>query len=229
MNNQMPNGETQNSQTKDIKLSKKTRGIINIALLVFIIIVATNIFSKDEQKKDTVKQETSADKLQVQETKEQVPVAEKTQEIAQPALETINQPEIKIPKYEIVYEVSGKRYDGAKIYYVLIDPINLKDDSFKNDIKRIIKKIVEEKGLKISIDIFDKKTVLEASYGEASAQKIPTPKERTEAETHYIAMFSGELKTNIYPNALTFFGSTFTSNKLVGKYVETIEFNPSQY
>lgn len=223
----------------EILSSKKTRGWISAILLVLIIIIVASLSSAKDEKKSQVPIQSEA-----QETKEQLqqpivpatPVQEvkietpqiNTAENTQPIAEVQKQPEVKIPKYEIVYEVAGKRYDGAKIYYVLIDPISLKDDAFKNDIKTVIKKIIEEKGVKISVDIFDKKTVLESSYAEASTQKILTAKEKIEAETHYVAMFSGELKTNIYPNTLSFFGSTFTDNKIVGKYVETIEFNPSQ-
>lgn len=69
---------------------------------------------------------------------------------------------------------------------------------------------------------------MESSYDEASYQKVPTQKENAEDEIHNVAIFSGELKTNIYPNTLSFFPATFTDNKIVGKYVETIEFNPSQ-
>lgn len=223
----------------EILSSKKTRGWISATLLVLIIIIVVSLSSTKDEKKSQV-----AIQSEVQEPKEQqqqpivpaTPVQEvrietpqiNTVENTEPIAEVAKQPEVKIPKYEIIYEVVGKRFDGAKIYYVLIDPISLKDDAFKNDVKTVIKKIIEEKGAKISVDIFDKKTVLESSYAEASAQKIPTAKEKIEAETHYVAMFSGELKTNIYPNTLSFFGSTFTDNKIVGKYVETIEFNPSQ-
>jgi hypothetical protein len=216
------------------KWNNTTKGFTIIGVIILAVLIYGG--DKSENKQAPNKEKVVAETNQPQQPTEEKAVAQETKTEA-PQVNTAEnnqsaqiakQPEIKIPKYEIVYEVTGKRYDGAKIYYVLIDPINLKDDSFKNDIKTIIKKITEEKGAKISIDIFDKKTVLESSYNEASTQKIPSAKENIEAETHYIAMFSGELKTNIYPNTLSFFGSTFTDNKTVGKYVETIEFNPSQ-
>jgi len=68
---------------------------------------------------------------------------------------------------EINYEIirtSNVRVDGAVTYYVLIDPVDLSNDSFKEDIKEIIKKIVEEKGRKIDIEIFDKRDSLENGY-----------------------------------------------------------------
>ena len=70
--------------------------------------------------------------------------------------------------------------------------------------------------------------MLESSYNEESRQIMPSSKEKTEAEIHTIAIFSGELKTNIYPNTLSFFPATFTDNKTVGRYVKTVEFNPSK-
>ncbi len=216
--------------TKKAQWSDEKKGFAIIGVIILTVVMFRSGDASDSRDKAVVQENETKQAQQAVETKapiqEATPIntAENTPQVA----ETPKQSETKIPKYEIVYEVTGKRYDGAKIYYVLIDSINLEDNSFKNDIKSIIKKIVEEKGSKISIDIFDKKTVLEASYSEVSAQKVPTPKENTEAETHYVAMFSGELKTNIYPNTLTFFGSTFTDNKLVGRYVETIELNPNQ-
>ncbi len=205
--------------------------------IIGVIILAVLIYGgdKSENKPEQNKVAVSENKQPQQPTEEKVSTQENKTESPQVNIAENNQPaqtakqlEIKIPKYEIVHEVSGKRYDGGKIYYILIDPVKLSDASFKDDIKVIINNIVKEKGTKISVNIYDKKAALESSYDEASYQKIPTQKENVEDEIHNVAIFSGELKTNIYPNTLSFFPATFTDNKTVGKYVETIEFNPSQ-
>lgn len=139
--------------------------------------------------------------------------------------------EVKTPKYQIVYELSNKRYDGGKNYYVLIDPVDLSSDSFKNDIKTIAKKIVTEKGKKISIEIHDKKTTLDLSYkqyGDMSLGRVLNQSELDERAIHLIADFSGDLETNIYLNSLSFFPGAFEDNTKVGKYLETIEFDASK-
>mgnify|MGYP001591345051 FL=1 len=139
--------------------------------------------------------------------------------------------EVKTPKYQIVYELSNKRYDGGKNYYVLIDPVNLSSDSFKNDIKTIAKKIVTENGNKISIEIHDKKTTLDLSYkqyGNMSLGRVLNQSELDERAIHLIADFSGDLETNIYLNSLSFFPGAFENNTKVGKYLETIEFDASK-
>lgn len=132
-------------------------------------------------------------------------------------------------KYEIVYTAINQRYDGGINYYVFIDPVDLSNNNFKNDIKNLIKKIVSDKSKKISVDICDKREVLDLvykEYGDNSFTKPLTKDEENERAIHYIATFDGELKTGGYFNTLSFYAATFTDNPIVGKYVETIEFNP---
>lgn len=139
--------------------------------------------------------------------------------------------EVKTPKYQIMYELLNKRYDGGKNYYVLIDPVDLSSDSFKNDIKNIAKKIVTEKGNKISIEIHDKKTTLDLSYkqyGDMSLGRVLNQSELDERAIHLIADFSGNLETNIYLNSLSFFPGAFEDNTKIGRYLETIEFDASK-
>lgn len=214
--------------------SKEKQGFAIIGVIILAVFIYGGDKSENKQAPNQEKvavenkqsQQPTREEVVTQETKTEAPQVD-TVENSQPAQIT-KQLEIKIPKYEIVHEVSGKRYDGGKIYYILIDPVKLSNASFKDDIKVIINNIVKEKGTKISVNIYDKKAALENSYDEASYQKVPTQKENAEDEIHNVAIFSGELKTNIYPNTLSFFPATFTDNKTVGKYVETIEFNPSQ-
>lgn len=142
---------------------------------------------------------------------------------AQTKSETPN-PELK---YEIVYTLSNIRYDNGVAYYVLIDPVDLSNDNFKNQIKTLIKKIVLEKGKKINIDICDNKEALEVVYQRYGTMTLtPNQSQLDLLGNHLVATFSGELKTTTYLNTLDFFPATFKDNSAVGKYVETIEFNP---
>jgi len=141
-------------------------------------------------------------------------------------------------KYEIIHTLN-LRLDDTITYYVLIDPIDLSNDSFKEDIKEIIRKIVEEKGEKIDIEIFDKRSSLENGYknGEydamADLEKLEewenwfTDEIINDLAIHSIATYDGELDTGLYYNTLWYFiYSDYVENTIVDKYAETIEFNP---
>jgi hypothetical protein len=137
----------------------------------------------------------------------------------------------KTPKYELVYELANKRYDGGKSLYVLIDPVDLKSDAFKDDIKSIVKKIVSEKGNKISIEMHDKKAALDISYkqyGDLSLGRVRTREESEELAIHFIAAYEGDLATMIYLNTLMFFPAASKDTAKVGKYVETSDYDAAK-
>jgi hypothetical protein len=140
--------------------------------------------------------------------------------------------EVKKLDYQIVYELSNIRYDGGKNFYVLVDKIDLSNADFKNDIKKMVDEIVKIKGGKISIDFVNNKEVLEliykSNYGNNTLGRILTKAEMDKIGNSNVAQFSGQLETDIYLNSLSFFPGTFTDNPNVGKYVETIEYNPSK-
>ncbi|MBI2257513.1 MAG: hypothetical protein HYU67_01270 [Flavobacteriia bacterium] len=132
-------------------------------------------------------------------------------------------------KYEIINEII-KRYDNSPHYIVLIDEVDLSNNKFKLEIENLINKIVTEKGAKISIDIFDNKNALnvfnKSHYVENTLGRILNKDELVQLEKHYISSFDGELETEIYPNTLNFFPSATKKNAKLGKYIETIEYNP---
>jgi hypothetical protein len=218
--------------TKGKNWSTKTRVLTGSVLLIFLTILLVNIASEDDKNKQTDK--PSAEKTETRtDTQENQQVTEpsKNTPVAETA-ETPKRQEIKVPEYEIVYEIKGKRYDGGVNYIILIDPIKAQSDSFREDVKSIIKKIVQDKGSKISVDILDDKNTLElyneSHYGNGTLDRILTKQEMDRVGLHLVTSFSGELKTNLYMNTLSFFPGTFTDNPRVGKYVGTIEFNPQQ-
>jgi hypothetical protein len=139
--------------------------------------------------------------------------------------------------YEIIRTLN-LRFDDAVTYYVLIDPIDLSNDSFKEDIKEIIRKIVKEKGKKISIEIFDKRDSLENGYKDDNLDTFNDLKEWENWYTdeiindlaiHCIASYDGELDTGLYYNTLWFFiySDSVDSGEIeTAKYAEVIEFNP---
>lgn len=210
--------------------SKEKQGFAIIGVIILAIFIYGG--SKSEDKPEQNKVAVSENKQPQQPTEEKILTQETKTEAPQVSIVENNQPEIKIPKYEVVYEIKGKRYDGGINYIILVDPVNIKDDIFKEDIKNITKQLVKDKGSKISIDILDDKKTLElyneSHYGKGTLDRILTKQEMDMVGLHLVASFSGQLETMIYSNSLAFFPGTFTDNPKVGKYVQTIEFNPSQ-
>lgn len=141
------------------------------------------------------------------------------------------QKEEPLIKYEIQEDLTTViRYDKAPSYFVLIDKVNLKNDSFVNEIERVINKIVSEKGGKINIDFFDDKKALELYYNSnygINIGKLLNKSENNLLAQHSIASFSGENSADMHYNTLYIFPSASKDNPNVGKYVKTKEFNPN--
>ena len=141
------------------------------------------------------------------------------------------QKEEPLIKYEIQEDLTTViRYDKAPSYFVLIDKINLKNDSFVNEIERVINKIVSEKGGKITIDFFDDKKALELYYNSnygINIGKLLNKSENNLLAQHSIAFFSGENSSDMHYNTLYIFPAASKDNPNVGKYVKTKEFNPN--
>lgn len=223
MNNQQPAGEAQNSQKK--KPFYKKWWFITIAAIV----VLSAIFGSSEDKKEKEKNNTSPVAEVKQEENQNVATETKSEVVESQPTQEVKQ-EIKVPKYEIVYEIKNKRYDGGVEYFVSIDPVSLANDSFKNDVKSIVNQIVKDKGSKISVNIIDDKSTLDlyykSHYGANTLGRILTKPETDQIGLHLIASFAGEMKTEVYLNTLSFFPATFTDNTKVGKYVGNIEYTP---
>ena len=142
------------------------------------------------------------------------------------------QKEEPLIKYEIQEDLTTViRYDKAPSYFVLIDKVNLKNDSFVTEIERVINKIVSEKGGKINIDFFDNKKTLEFYYKShyvtnTLGRSLNTSENNLLAQ-HSIASFSGENSADMHYNTLYIFPSASKDNPNVGKYVKIKEFNPN--
>ena len=155
----------------------------------------------------------------------------KTEENAREQEPATAQKEEPLIKYEIQEDLTTViRYDKAPSYFVLIDKVNLKNDSFVNEIERVINKIVSEKGGKITIDFFDDKKALELYYNSnygINIGKLLNKSENNLLAQHSIASFSGENSADMHYNTLYIFPSASKDNPNVGKYVKTKEFNPN--
>ncbi|HEX2951373.1 MAG TPA: hypothetical protein VHV83_17655 [Armatimonadota bacterium] len=135
-----------------------------------------------------------------------------------------------IPKYRIVYTVPNKRFDNGDEYYVLINPVNLSNTNFKNTVKAVVRDVVRLKGKKVTIEIHDNMATLTLKYkqyGDMSLNRVRTKAEDAQVSQHEIATFSGDNPNNgIGLNELDFFPNAFTTTTRVGKFVDSVEFNP---
>ena len=164
-------------------------------------------------------------------SEDNTPIQQVDQSIQEDIVSKEQEPTTDIPKHEIIYTLDNERYDGGINYYVLIDPVELDNNNFKEDIKDIIKSLVKEKGTKISVEIHDNKDSLIISYkeyGDLSLGRLTTKEEDNLMATHLIATYNGELKTDLYFNTLYFFIAASSNNPTVEKYISTIEFNPNE-
>jgi hypothetical protein len=135
-----------------------------------------------------------------------------------------------IPNYQIKHKIANHRADGGSTYFVLIPTVDLSNESFKADIKAMIKDVVRRNGKKISIDIYDDANVLDLYYrshsGINTLGRVRTKAEQNSGTYHNVASFDGQLSTGFYKNTLYFFPGAFKKTPKVGEYVETVEFNP---
>ncbi|MBC8390474.1 MAG: hypothetical protein H8E13_20810 [Actinobacteria bacterium] len=129
--------------------NKKVKFVIPILALILIFSFALACNGDSEASSTTKKTEETAQETGEAEVVENVADEEIIEEEIIEEDDNKSNTEIE---YEIIYTLN-LRYDDGISYYVLINPIDLSDDTFRENIKEIIRKIVEEKGKKISIVI----------------------------------------------------------------------------
>lgn len=187
-----------------------------IILIVCLGLIIVGSLAPNEPKQKTKKEVVNNQNIEIIDNKDSTKLDEEKSKL----------------NYQIVYEIDDIRYDGGKNYYVLIDRVDLSNPEFKDKIKRMIDEIVELKGEKISVDFLDNNDYLDlyykSQYGKMTLGRILTKDEQEKIGLSLIASYSGQLSTEIYLNSLAFFPGAFTDNPLVGKYVESVEYNPSK-
>lgn len=191
--------------------SFKKKPILTTALVVFIIWIISLPYRDNSNANPTTQQ----------------PAVVETTPATEPEMSTgvTDVPEVETIDYTMVYTDSDARFDGGVKYYILIDPVDISDDSFKADIDNLVRKIVSEKGRKISLDIFDNRSALNVmykQYGDLSLGRARSETENALVERHLVATLDSGLST--MPDSISFFPGTFKSHPEVGVYVENIEF-----
>jgi len=217
-----------------VKTNKKIKFVIPILALILIFSFALACNGGSETSSTTEKTEETAQESEETEVAENIAEEETVEE---EIIEEDNNNVNTEIEYEIIYTLNHLRYDDGISYYVLINPIDLSDDTFKENIKEIIRKIVEEKGKKIDIEIFDKRSSLENGYKDSKFDEAMndlkgwenwfTDEISNDLAIHCIATFSGENDYDLYFNTLYFFiYSGYAENSEIDKYVAIIQFNP---
>lgn len=199
--------------------TRKMLATILISIFFILLILVGVTAPKSEQKKSTEN---------VSEVKESA-----IKKTTQNNNDTAQAPkEVKAFEYQIIYEADNIRSDGGKSYYALIKKIDLSNDAFKENIKIAVDKIVKLKGEKISIEFIQDREALDlfyqSHYGKNTLGRILTKEEIKKIGTALVAGFSGQLETYMYSNTLDFFPSATKDNSMVGRFIETLEYNPKK-
>jgi hypothetical protein len=143
-------------------------------------------------------------------------------------------PTTDTPKYSII-GTSGKRYDGEPIYFVLIDPVDLSNDAFKQDVKSVLQAVAHADGSpKFSAQIFDDEALAREAFSEEtsppsnqSPEVIKAAQERR--GQHLVAMYAGGLITGLgYPYDISWYPAAFNYMPNVGRYVDSEKWKPQQ-
>ena len=138
------------------------------------------------------------------------------------------------PKYSIV-GTSNKRYDGEPTYFVLVDPIDVRNDAFKRDVKLVLEAVADADGsAKFSARIFDDEAIArEALSDETAPRPAQRPEESESARErrgqHLVAMYAGGVNTGLgYPYDIAWYPGAFTSTPDVGNYVDSEQWRPRE-
>lgn len=139
--------------------------------------------------------------------------------------------------YEIMHVEKDYRYDGANLYLILTETINITNrDDFKNKIENLIEEVISKVGNKVSIEVYDNNEALEYGYiylfGDTNETKdLMENREKMDMlARHCVASFSGESETDLYYNTIYFFpyfdsDSEHPDKELLSDKAEIVEFN----
>lgn len=130
--------------------------------------------------------------------------------------------------YETVYIVD-ERDDGAKTYYVLVNPADFSSNAFQAKTRDVLRQVTLENGGKVTIKAFDRSEDLELIFGLIGNETLGrplTPEEYASVQQHYLALFYGQYSREQYSNTLHWFPEAEASTPAVGKYKAVEEFNP---
>ena len=138
------------------------------------------------------------------------------------------------PQYSVIgtTAMSTMRYDGEPIYYVAMDPVNLTNDGFKQNVKLVAQALAKTKGdPDFSAKLFDDQAVAAETFARVSHPPLfQEPDEIRAAEAsegqHLVAIYSGGLATTPDPYVLRWYPDAVTGTPNVGQYVDFEQWKP---
>jgi len=174
----------------------------------------------------------SSHKTDVADTKqpEQAVVQEQPKTVEQPkATEKVDPKPATKPKYNIAYLTPTARFDKKTTYYVVIDPVDTSNDSFKQTIKDIVSDIAKEKKtVDFTATIYDNTTLASDDFNHVLAT---SDSEQANKSQHTIAMYNGGIDPNTAGTSsddsayiIAYYPAADKSTAIVGKYVATVQY-----
>jgi len=128
------------------------------------------------------------------------------------------------PHYSIVGQVT--RDDGKPVYYVLVDPVNVGDDGFQRDVKRVLEALATQAGgPDFSADVFDDRTLATDEYAHRTDAPESQAAQHRRAQ-HLIATYAGGLTANLYPYELDWYPAALSTTPRVGPHIGAEQWEP---
>jgi hypothetical protein len=131
------------------------------------------------------------------------------------------------PNYSVIGKSDWRR-DGQPIYYAVMDPVDLSDDGFKQNVKLVTQALAKSKGdANFSAHIFDDVAVARDAFASDPGGSGP-PLDQTKAALdlrgqHLVAIYSGGLDASLYLYEIDWYPAAFTQTANIGKYVGSEE------
>lgn len=139
------------------------------------------------------------------------------------------QPPAPTPQYSVVGQTSWRR-DGQPRYHVVIDPVDLTTDGFKQNVKLMTAASAQTKGDNdFTVRIFDDEGIATESYRTDPGGSDPsagTKEFLALKRQHLVAIYGGGLPAALCPYELGWYPTAFTSTPNVDMYVGNEEWKP---
>lgn len=134
------------------------------------------------------------------------------------------------PKYSVVGQLQW-RSDGEPTYYVVIDPVDLSNDGFKQTVKLVTQALAQQNGgVDFSAKFYDDQSVAKealASDPGSGNHTVPDKASLDFLGQHLVGIYSGGIEVNPSPYQLAWYPGAFTNTPNVGRWVGYEDWKPS--
>jgi hypothetical protein len=140
-------------------------------------------------------------------------------------------PQLPTPNYKQIQRNVSDRKDGKYSYYVVIDPVDLSNDGFKQNVKVVLQEIAKDNGgPDFSARVFDDEAVAKTYLSDKTDPPLDLDVRKAhnaQEEQHLIAgylggidAYSAQPSTAASAYNISWFPAAFTSSPNVGQYVK---------